>query len=84
MADEMTVSERLIRLDGKLDAYAAGQGVRLDDIDRTLARHEVVLDNLRDASGNNWSAMQIVLVAAGVIIAGGGGVLSLVQAIAGG
>jgi hypothetical protein len=84
MADEMTVSERLIYLSGALDAYAAGQGVRLDDIDRTLARHEVVLDNLRDASGNNWSAMQIVLVAAGVIIAGGGGVLSLVQAIAGG
>jgi len=84
MADAMTDHDYLIRLDGKIDAYAAGQGVRLDNIDKALARHEVVLDNLRDASGNNWSAMQIVLVAAGVIIAGGGGVLSLVQAIAGG
>lgn len=46
MTDEST-NEKLIRLEGKLDAYAAGQSARLDGIDLRLNQHDVALADLR-------------------------------------
>lgn len=51
MPDEMTqhsLSERLVRMEGKLDAYAAGQSARLDNIDRRLDQHDKQIEDLRD------------------------------------
>lgn len=46
MTDEST-NEKLIRLEGKLDAYAAGQSARLDGIDLRLNQHDQALADLR-------------------------------------
>lgn len=44
-----SIPERLIRLEGKLDAYAAGQSARLDGIDKRLDTHQTAIDDLRAA-----------------------------------
>ena len=84
MAGEMTDREYLIRLDGKIDAYASGQGVRLDNIDKRLDRHDVEIDNLRVKPVGGWKVAGVVAGVVAVVVAGGGGVVSLIQAITGG
>lgn len=45
-----SIGERLVRLEGKLDAYAAGQSARLDEHDRRLSGHDSAIGDLRVAS----------------------------------
>lgn len=44
-----TVSEKLIRLEGKLDAYAAGQNATLIEHGRRLDGHDRAIEDLRIA-----------------------------------
>ena len=61
-----TVSEKLIRLEGKLDAYAAGQNATLMEHGRRLDGHDKAIGELRvaDMPGKPVSGW----VVAGVII----------------
>ena len=47
------VRELVIRVEGKLDAYAAGQSARLDAIDRRLDAHDVAIGDLRAVSSSH-------------------------------
>lgn len=52
MSDEMTqhsLSERLVRMEGKLDAYAAGQSATLAEHARRLDGHDKDIRELREA-----------------------------------
>ena len=86
MDEQQTATEHLIRLEGKLDAYAAGQSARLDAIESDLKRHEAAIENLRSGTRSGWSGWTV----AGIIIAGLVGVgtllsvgIALIQAIGG-
>ena len=78
-----TVPERLIRLEGKLDAYAAGQSARLDAIDQRLNRHETQITDLQSsrisAPVSGWKVAGVVLAAIVAMVVVGNGVLSLIQ-----
>lgn len=52
MTDEMTqhsLSERLVRMEGKLDAYAAGQSATLAEHARRLDGHDKDIRELRES-----------------------------------
>ena len=52
MTDEMTqhsLSERLVRMEGKLDAYAAGQSATLAEHSRRLDGHDKDIRELRES-----------------------------------
>ena len=78
-----TVPERLIRLEGKLDAYAAGQSARLDAIDQRLNRHETQITDLQSARistpTSGWKVAGVVVAAVVAMVVIGNGVLSLIQ-----
>ena len=83
---ESTAMEHLIRLEGKIDAYAAGQSARLDAIESDLKRHDAAIENLRQGTRSGWSGWQIagVLIAGLAVLATMLGVgISLIQALAG-
>lgn len=42
-----TIGERLVRLEGKIDAYAAGQSARIDEHERRLSGHDEAIGDLR-------------------------------------
>ena len=42
-----TIGERLVRLEGKIDAYAAGQSARIDEHERRLSGHDAAIGDLR-------------------------------------
>ncbi len=44
-----TVQTRLVRLEGKLDAYAAGQNATLQEHGRRLDGHDRAIEDLRQA-----------------------------------
>ena len=79
MPDDMTphsLSERLVRMEGKIDAYAAGQSATLVEHARRLDRHDEQLDELRGQQmPTKTSSWQV----AGVLIAAVGGLGSLLM-----
>lgn len=63
--DDTVTREDIARVEGKLDAYAAGQSARIDAIDKRLDRHDEAIDDLRNnqhpprASG--WQIAAVVI-----------------------
>jgi hypothetical protein len=86
MPDENVTREDVARLEGKLDAYAAGQSARLDGIDKRLDRHDEAIDDIRAAARpTRTSGWQVASVAiSGVVGLGSlvGVLIVLMQVVA--
>lgn len=68
--DEMTsasLSERLVRMEGKIDAYAAGQNAVLQEHGRRLDGHDKDIRDLREADKpvrtSGWQVAAVVIAA---------------------
>lgn len=53
MTDDITLGERLARIEGKVDAYSAGQSATLAEHARRLGEHDVAIDALRQTAGTH-------------------------------
>lgn len=60
MAEE-PIATQLVRLEGKLDAYAAGQSARLDGIDLRLNQHDDALADIRKGLAPTKTSAWIVV-----------------------
>lgn len=63
--DPTVTREDVARLEGKLDAYAAGQSARLDAHEQRLNRHDEAIDGLRTAATptrtSGWTVAAVVV-----------------------
>lgn len=88
MTDRLTDRELLIELNGKVDAYAAGQSARIDAIDKRLDRHENILGALQAARISQpisgWKVASVIVASIVAMVVIGNGILGLVQSTVGG